>query len=55
MQFSAYLVCFMYHDERKSPEYIAKHLCTTVETIEAILQKHYTGESPCLPSNNAHS
>lgn len=53
-QFSAYLVCLLYHDERKSPEYIAKHLRTTVETIEAILQKHYTGESPCLPSNNAH-
>ena len=45
--FSAFIVCFMYHDGRKSPEFIAKHLRTTVETIEAILQQHYTGESPC--------
>jgi hypothetical protein len=46
-QFSAFLVCLMYHDEGRSPEYIAKHLRTTVESIEAILQAHYTGESPC--------
>lgn len=45
-QFSSFLVCLMYHEGR-SPEYIAKHLKTTPSTIEAILQKHYTGESPC--------
>jgi hypothetical protein len=46
-QFSSFLVCLLYHEGR-SPEYIAKHLRTTVETIEAILQSTYTGESPCL-------
>jgi len=44
--FSSFIVCLMYH-EGKSPEYIAKHLRTTVSKIEALLQKHYTGESPC--------
>jgi transposase len=44
--FSAFIVCMLYH-EGKSPEYIAKHLRTSVSTIEALLQKHYTGESPC--------
>jgi hypothetical protein len=45
-QFSAFLVCMLYHEGR-SPEYIAKYLKTQVPTIEAILQSHYTGESPC--------
>jgi hypothetical protein len=49
-QFSAFLVCLLYHEGR-SPEYIAKHLRTTVESIEAILQSHYTGESPCTQTN----
>jgi hypothetical protein len=44
-QFSTYLVCLLYHEGR-SPEYIAKHLRTTVESIEAILQANYTGEAP---------
>jgi hypothetical protein len=45
-QFSTFIVCLLYHEGR-SPEYIAKYLRTTVESIEAILQTHYTGESPC--------
>ena len=45
-KFSSFLVCLLYHEGR-SPEYIAKHLRTTVESIEAILQSTYTGESPC--------
>jgi len=44
--FSSFIVCLMYHKGR-SPEYIAKHLRTTVLKIETILQKHYKGESPC--------
>jgi hypothetical protein len=53
-EFSTYLVCLLYHEGR-SPEYIANHLRTTVESIEALLQKHYTGEAPCSPKNNARS
>ena len=49
-QFSAFLVCLLYHEGR-SPEYIAKHLKTSVNTIEAILQAHYTGETPCTQTN----
>jgi hypothetical protein len=45
-QFSTFIVCLLYHEGR-SPEHIAKHLRTTVESIEAILQANYTGESPC--------
>ena len=45
-KFSSFLVCLLYHEGR-SPEYIAKHLKTTVATIESILQSDYTGESPC--------
>lgn len=44
-QFSSFIVCLLYHEGR-SPEYIAKYLKTTVESIEALLQKHYTGEAP---------
>ena len=44
--FSSFLVCLLYHEGR-SPEYIAKHLRTSVSLIEAILQQRYTGESPC--------
>jgi len=45
-KFDTILVCHMYHQGR-SPEYIAKHLRTAVSLIEAILQKHYKGVSPC--------
>jgi len=44
-QFSTFIVCLLYHEGR-SPEYIAKHLRTTVASIEAIIQTHYTGEAP---------
>jgi hypothetical protein len=49
-QFSTFIVCLLYHEGR-SPEYIAKHLKTSVNTIEAILQANYTGETPCTQTN----
>jgi len=45
-QFSSFIVCMLYH-EGKSPEYIAKYLKTQVSNIEAVLQQHYKGVSPC--------
>jgi hypothetical protein len=45
-QFSTFIVCLLYHEGR-SPQYIATHLKTTEAKIEAVLQQHYTGESPC--------
>jgi hypothetical protein len=45
-QFSVYLVCLLYHEGR-SPAFIAKHLKTSEDKVDAILQAHYTGEAPC--------
>jgi hypothetical protein len=44
-QFSVFIVCLLYHEGR-SPQYIAKHLKTSEDKVDAILQKHYTGEAP---------
>ena len=46
MQFSVMMVCMLYHEGR-SPAYIAKYLKTSEDRVDAILQKHYTGEAPC--------
>jgi hypothetical protein len=46
MQFSVMMVCMLYHEGR-SPAYIAKYLKTSEDRVDAILQAHYTGETPC--------
>jgi hypothetical protein len=44
--FFTLIVCMLYH-KGKSPAFIAKYLRTSEDKVDAVLQKHYTGESPC--------